>query len=39
MSRLVEKNVFGDKDDKYRYGVSRFPDGKGAKWKINENKQ
>lgn len=39
MYRLVERNCFGDKDDKYHYGLSCFPDGKGAKWKINENKQ
>lgn len=39
MYRLVEKNYYGDKDDIYHYGISRFPDGKGAKWKINENKQ
>ncbi len=39
MYRLVEKDCYGDKNDKYRYGVSRYLDGNGAKWKINENIQ
>jgi|GEM_PF-3394833 protein serine/threonine phosphatase len=37
--RLGERNCFGDKNDIYHYGVSRYPDGKGAKWETNENKQ
>ena len=37
--RLVEAQFYGDDNVPYDYGVSRFPDGKGAKWKINENKQ
>jgi len=39
MYRFVERNCFGEKDDKFRYGVSRCPDGLGAKWIINENNQ
>ncbi len=39
MYRLVERNCFGVKDDKYRYGVSRCPEGNGIKWKIDKNKQ
>lgn len=36
--RLVERNCYGDRNDIYRYGISRFPDGNGPKWKINEQK-
>ena len=37
--RFMEVKCCGDDDNSYDYGASCFPDGNGAKWKINENKQ
>lgn len=33
MHRVVELNCFSKDKDKYQYGSTWFPDGKGAKWK------
>lgn len=38
LQRLAERNCYGDRNDIHRYGISRFPDGNGPKWKINEQK-